>query len=91
MVLVEIPPVITQHPENNFDANLFDEVVLTCDASGQPSPTLRWLKDGRELEITGNKLEIAEVALPDRGNYTCVAKNMFGEVFSRSAIVNIRG
>ena len=43
--------------------------------------------DGREVkkEATSAKLDIKEVTEGDRGNYTCVVKNVFGAVKSQPA------
>lgn len=64
---------------------------MNCAADGQPSPTIRWLKDGVDTGVTGNSFIIPEVTLSDRGNYSCVAKNLPGEITSKQAIVNILG
>ncbi len=38
--------MITTHPEATVDATEWNEVVLTCSASGTPAPTIRWEREG---------------------------------------------
>uniref|UniRef100_A0A673C0N5 Neuregulin 2b n=1 Tax=Sphaeramia orbicularis TaxID=375764 RepID=A0A673C0N5_9TELE len=66
-----------------------DKLYLKCEASGNPSPSFRWYKDGhelqkgRDLKIKTNKknskVQISRVRVEDSGNYTCVAENSLGQ------------
>uniref|UniRef100_A0A8C4QIT8 Fibroblast growth factor receptor n=1 Tax=Eptatretus burgeri TaxID=7764 RepID=A0A8C4QIT8_EPTBU len=62
-----------------------------CPASGNPQPTIHWLKNGRffrtEHRIGGIKLRhqhwslVMESVVPsDRGNYTCIVENALGTI-----------
>ncbi|XP_062413380.1 fibroblast growth factor receptor 3 [Pungitius pungitius] len=62
-----------------------------CPASGNPTPTIHWLKNGKEFKgeqrMGGIKLRhqqwslVMESAVPsDRGNYTCVVQNKYGAI-----------
>ncbi|XP_035041133.1 fibroblast growth factor receptor 1b [Hippoglossus stenolepis] len=66
-------------------------VKFKCQASGNPKPTLRWYKNGKEFRkdqrIGGFKIRdniwtlIMESVVPsDKGNYTCVVKNEYGSL-----------
>uniref|UniRef100_A0AAQ5XTP6 Fibroblast growth factor receptor n=1 Tax=Amphiprion ocellaris TaxID=80972 RepID=A0AAQ5XTP6_AMPOC len=65
-------------------------VKLKCQATGNPPPTLRWYKNGKELRkdqrIGGFKVDhmwtlIMESVVPsDKGNYTCVVENEYGSL-----------
>uniref|UniRef100_A0A3Q3WMN7 Fibroblast growth factor receptor n=1 Tax=Mola mola TaxID=94237 RepID=A0A3Q3WMN7_MOLML len=66
-------------------------VKFRCQASGNPTPTLKWYKNGREFKrdhrIGGFKVRdhvwtiIMESVVPsDKGNYTCVVENQHGSI-----------
>ncbi|CAM5131990.1 unnamed protein product [Eretmochelys imbricata] len=66
-------------------------VKFRCPASGSPSPSIRWLKNGREFRgehrIGGIRLRpqhwslVMESVVPsDRGNYTCLVENQAGSI-----------
>ncbi|KAH3730147.1 hypothetical protein DPMN_056128, partial [Dreissena polymorpha] len=64
-----------------------DKLELKCKATGFPKPTMKWYKDGKELnttvrlhfseyeEITTGKLIIFDLTYDDAGLYSCVAEN----------------
>nr|XP_012619097.1 fibroblast growth factor receptor 2 isoform X6 [Microcebus murinus] len=66
-------------------------VKFRCPAGGNPTPTMRWLKNGKEFKqehrIGGYKVRnqhwslIMESVVPsDKGNYTCVVENGYGSI-----------
>ncbi|XP_028314267.1 fibroblast growth factor receptor 1-A isoform X3 [Gouania willdenowi] len=66
-------------------------VKFRCQASGNPTPTLKWYKNGKEFKkdhrIGGFKVRdhvgtiIMESVVPsDKGNYTCVVENQYGSI-----------
>ncbi|XP_006893661.1 PREDICTED: fibroblast growth factor receptor 3 isoform X3 [Elephantulus edwardii] len=66
-------------------------VRFRCPAGGNPTPSISWLKNGKEFRgehrIGGIKLRhqqwslVMESVVPsDRGNYTCVVENKFGSI-----------
>ncbi|XP_045432088.1 fibroblast growth factor receptor 2 isoform X5 [Pipistrellus kuhlii] len=66
-------------------------VKFRCPAGGNPTPTMRWLKNGKEFRqehrIGGYKVRnqhwslIMESVVPsDKGNYTCVVENECGSI-----------
>ncbi|KAA8592771.1 hypothetical protein FQN60_018226 [Etheostoma spectabile] len=66
-------------------------VKFRCQASGNPPPTLKWYKNGKEFKrdhrIGGFKVRdhvwtiIMESVVPsDKGNYTCVVENQYGSI-----------
>ncbi|TKS79098.1 Fibroblast growth factor receptor 1-A [Collichthys lucidus] len=66
-------------------------VRFRCQASGNPMPTLKWYKNGKEFKrdhrIGGFKVRdhvwtiIMESVVPsDKGNYTCVVENQYGSI-----------
>uniref|UniRef100_A0A672HSL5 Fibroblast growth factor receptor n=1 Tax=Salarias fasciatus TaxID=181472 RepID=A0A672HSL5_SALFA len=66
-------------------------VKFRCAAAGSPTPSIHWLKNGKEFKgeqrMGGIKLRhqqyslVMESAVPsDRGNYTCVVQNKHGTI-----------
>ncbi|XP_006874170.1 PREDICTED: fibroblast growth factor receptor 3 isoform X4 [Chrysochloris asiatica] len=66
-------------------------VRFRCPAAGNPTPSILWLKNGKEFRgehrIGGIKLRhqqwslVMESVVPsDRGNYTCIVENKFGSI-----------
>uniref|UniRef100_A0A2D4MVN9 Fibroblast growth factor receptor n=1 Tax=Micrurus spixii TaxID=129469 RepID=A0A2D4MVN9_9SAUR len=66
-------------------------VKFRCPAAGNPLPTMRWLKNGKEFKqehrIGGYKVRnqhwslIMESVVPsDKGNYTCIVENIHGSI-----------
>ncbi|XP_028563726.2 fibroblast growth factor receptor 1 isoform X1 [Podarcis muralis] len=64
-------------------------VKFRCPSSGTPTPSLHWLKNGREFKpdhrIGGYKVRHAtwsiimdSVVPSDKGNYTCIVENKYG-------------
>lgn len=72
-------------------------MLLSCLATGNPTPAITWWKDGKLLQedpwhiITKEgTLKIIDPKIDDEGNYECVAQNSAGEVVS-TAVVDYYG
>ncbi|KAM6170210.1 hemicentin-2 [Rhynchocyon petersi] len=86
---VNVPPRITLLPSLPGPVLLGTPVRLTCNATGVPSPTLMWLKDGNPVSASGTPglqvfpggrvLTLASVRASDSGSYSCVAVSAVGE------------
>uniref|UniRef100_A0AAQ4PNH3 Roundabout, axon guidance receptor, homolog 1 (Drosophila) n=1 Tax=Gasterosteus aculeatus aculeatus TaxID=481459 RepID=A0AAQ4PNH3_GASAC len=80
------PPVIRQGPANQTVA-VDGTVVLNCVATGNPTPTILWRKDGvlvsthdsRVKQLDTGALQIRYAKLGDTGTYTCIASTPSGE------------
>ncbi|XP_074496605.1 roundabout homolog 1 isoform X2 [Sebastes fasciatus] len=80
------PPVIRQGPTNQTVA-VDGTVVLNCVATGNPTPTILWRKDGvlvsthdsRVKQLDTGALQIRYAKLGDTGTYTCIASTPSGE------------
>uniref|UniRef100_A0A8C1GCZ4 Hemicentin-1 n=1 Tax=Cyprinus carpio TaxID=7962 RepID=A0A8C1GCZ4_CYPCA len=86
---VHVPPTIigqTQVPEN-LSVVVKNPVVLSCEASGMPLPSITWLKDGQPISASssvrvisgGRGLRLMHAAIEDAGRYTCIVSNSAGE------------
>ncbi|XP_062396407.1 neural cell adhesion molecule L1.2 isoform X2 [Sardina pilchardus] len=87
------PPEITAQPESITAFS--SDIMLTCEASGNPKPTFRWVKDGVEFDLSSDPdLRVTpgsgtfSVAAEDQpisqysGKYTCFASNELGTAVS---------
>uniref|UniRef100_A0A2S2Q4Y0 Roundabout 2 n=1 Tax=Sipha flava TaxID=143950 RepID=A0A2S2Q4Y0_9HEMI len=90
-------PRIVEHP-TDITVGTHEPVTLNCKSEGQPQPDVRWMRDGRPVDVTGS---IRKALLPDgsllfleasqgkrdsdSGTYWCIANNSFGEAVSRKA------
>ena len=64
--------------------------TFTSVASGTPTPTYQWMKDGDPIPgATGASYVIANVIAGDAGSYTVVATNSAGSATSDVAILTI--
>ena len=67
-----------------------------CEVKGNPEPKVTWLKQNSSLLAdkrvvpSGGGLMITDVTSQDEGTYTCVGKNIFGEMKS-SATLSVQG
>uniref|UniRef100_A0A8C4Z5H5 Contactin-4-like n=1 Tax=Gadus morhua TaxID=8049 RepID=A0A8C4Z5H5_GADMO len=76
------------------DANIAIEANLQweCKASGKPTPTYRWLKNGQpmapgeRIHIEDGRLGIASVSLTDSGMYQCLAENEHGAIYASAEL-----
>ncbi|CAG7821710.1 unnamed protein product [Allacma fusca] len=87
--------VVNLQPEKST-VDLGKNVELNCFASGEPPPTIQWMKDGRLLRpgntagrirfIGQTRIQVVGVQREDQGVYQCMARNDY-ESLQRSAQV----
>ncbi|XP_052503745.1 LOW QUALITY PROTEIN: hemicentin-2 [Budorcas taxicolor] len=87
---VLVPPTFRQAPSRPQDAVLVsagDKAVLSCETDALPEPTVAWQKDGQPLVLPerfqallgGQRLEIQDAQVSDKGLYSCRVSNAAGE------------
>ena len=89
-------PKIKVHPkaETTTEGN---NLILFCNATGNPVPTVSWTKDGSpissnsriSLSDDNKQLTITNVNRTDSGEYRCVASNSLGNDTSSAATVDV--
>nr|XP_058971305.1 neural cell adhesion molecule 1-B-like isoform X2 [Pocillopora verrucosa] len=86
---VLIPPTITHRSNKTIDVEEGVNVTLHCDAIGDPTPSVLWVKDGKTLQngTSTPTLQIPRIELRDAGTYVCTAANQAG---STSYSVQVR-
>uniref|UniRef100_A0A665W435 Roundabout, axon guidance receptor, homolog 2 (Drosophila) n=1 Tax=Echeneis naucrates TaxID=173247 RepID=A0A665W435_ECHNA len=97
-VLTDRPPPIIRQGPSNQTLGVDSVALLKCQASGEPIPSISWLKDGISLLVKDPRmslqelgsLQIKNIKLSDSGIYTCVATSSSGET-SWSAFLEVKG
>ncbi|ODN00103.1 Neuroglian [Orchesella cincta] len=89
-------PYFTVEPEIQNAAE-GETVEFRCEASGKPSPEIKWIHNGKPLEeaednprrkVLGNRIVLENIKKVDTGNYGCNATNSFGYVY-KDVYVNV--
>jgi hypothetical protein len=87
---VQEAPAITSQPTTQT-VTVGSPVTLTVAATGTPTPTYQWRKNGADLtDATANSLNLGNVALTDTGSYDVVVANAAGNVTSSTATVTVQ-
>lgn len=83
------PPSIKARPKEAFiTAKEGETVSLTCDATGNPVPTITWKHAGRHYDsFEENSHVINNAQKNDSGEFECIADNSIGE--PASAIITV--
>ncbi|PFX20591.1 Neural cell adhesion molecule 1 [Stylophora pistillata] len=95
---VQYRPEITFHP-NAVIRPVGSSVILYCNVTANPEPTISWTKIGFSGQLHNNsrisyseshkKLTMANVNMRDSGKYECAATNDVGKDVSRAALVDV--
>ena len=88
---------ITAHPQSVMKTE-GKNVTLSCDAAGNPAPTISWTKEGSpvsnnsriSLSQDNKQLTIRYVNRTDSGEYRCVTDNSLGNDTSNAATLDVK-
>jgi len=89
MVLFCLVPVQFTALPQNLTVNETNPIVVSCDASGSPEPSLKWKKDGQILSQP-KQLSIKASDRSDTGLYVCTASNGVGQDMTAQAYVTVQ-
>ena len=96
--LIIVAPLITTQPQGG-PVTEGDNVTLSCNASGNPVPTITWTRNGSVLTSSvvrisfgaeSRELTITGINRADSGEYRCLANNSEGNVTSNAATLNVQ-
>jgi len=83
-----VAPKITRSRSNvELSVTQRRPIRVDCDATGVPTPTMTWTKDGVPLESDGGRVNVLQngqllmlsaAAIEDSGIYMCTAQNVAG-------------
>uniref|UniRef100_A0A8C3XUU2 Hemicentin-2 n=3 Tax=Chelydra serpentina TaxID=8475 RepID=A0A8C3XUU2_CHESE len=90
LLRVYVPPTITQPPGGQQEVVMVragETAVLQCEADALPEPVVTWYKNGHQLALgngartllRGQRLEIENAQVSDKGLYSCKVTNVAGE------------
>nr|XP_046919781.1 LOW QUALITY PROTEIN: peroxidasin-like [Dermatophagoides farinae] len=79
-------PMLTKVPESIYRIKLDSKLILSCEAEGNPKPTVKWIRYGRTFSF--NSTITIEKATPENdGFYECVARNRNGKASKEVRII----
>jgi hypothetical protein len=79
MYTCSVPPRFTQPPTNSTAVEDAQH-ILTCAATGDPTPLVTWSSSEGEVVSNQGTLLFSSVARGDSGLYTCSASSSAGSV-----------
>ena len=91
---LSVPSIVV--PPMSMVVNESGTASFQCEVEGNPEPEITWLKQNSSLLAdkrvvpSRSGLMITDVTSQDKGRYTCVARNILGEVTS-SATLSVQG
>ncbi|GAB5562729.1 MAG: hypothetical protein SynsKO_43760 [Synoicihabitans sp.] len=88
-VAVQVAPEITTQPESQT-VQAGTSVAFTVEATGTPSPSFQWRKDGVNIAgETSSSLGLSGVGVADAGSYTVAVFNDVETVVSETATLTV--
>ncbi|KAJ8262276.1 hypothetical protein GJAV_G00164580 [Gymnothorax javanicus] len=80
---VEAAPEWTLHI-TDMEKNIDSDLIMSCEATGKPQPSIRWLKDG---QLFGEgQLKFSRLRKEDSGIYQCIAENKHGIIYANAEL-----
>ncbi|XP_064863729.1 netrin receptor DCC [Oncorhynchus nerka] len=90
---VLVPPQFLNYPTNTYAYESTD-MELECAVTGNPPPTVHWMKNGEEVIpsdyfqiVDGSNLQILGLVKSDEGFYQCVAENEAGNAQAMAQLI----
>ncbi|KAF5909495.1 netrin receptor DCC-like, partial [Clarias magur] len=90
---VLVPPQFLSYPSNTYAYESTD-IEMECAVTGNPQPTVRWMKNGEAVIpsdyfqiVDGGNLQILGLVRSDEGFYQCVAENEAGNALAMAQLI----
>ncbi|TSL28293.1 Netrin receptor DCC [Bagarius yarrelli] len=90
---VLVPPQFLNYPSNTY-AYESSDIEMECAVTGNPHPTVRWMKNGEAVIpsdyfqiVDGGNLQILGLVRSDEGFYQCVAENEAGNALAMAQLI----
>ena len=86
-ICIVVSPLVTGHPQNMNVTIFKDTIILTCTATGFPSPIITWFHNGT-LDILGSSTTVAVNVYTSRSTFMKLSPmtNDSGGYFCRAAV-----
>ena len=84
MCLFTVPSAIHPIPDETITEG--DNVTLSCNASGMPSPMVSWIKVGCHMSTGSSELAFTNINRTQAGEYRCEASNECGNASETARI-----
>ncbi|XP_074840181.1 contactin-1 [Carettochelys insculpta] len=82
-VYVQAYPEWVEHI-NDTERGVGSDLHWPCVATGKPTPTIRWLKNG--VSFRRGELRIQGLTIEDAGMYQCIAENINGIIYANAEL-----
>uniref|UniRef100_A0AAY4A923 Netrin receptor DCC n=1 Tax=Denticeps clupeoides TaxID=299321 RepID=A0AAY4A923_9TELE len=91
--VLPVPPQFLNYPSNMYAYESTD-IEMECAVTGNPQPSVRWVKNGEVVIpsdyfqiVDGNNLQILGLVKSDEGFYQCVAENEAGNAQAMAQLI----
>ena len=84
---ISVPPSFDSRPTNQTVIE-GTNTTFHCTATGNPTPTITWMKDGKSV-AEGHTLSF-ETSRNDSGKYWCLATNRLGESINTTVNLDVQ-
>ncbi|XP_056414063.1 neurofascin isoform X7 [Hyla sarda] len=97
------PPTITKESEKNYIVDPRDNIIIECEATGNPYPTFTWTRNGKFYNVAKDPkvsfrrrsgtlvIDIYGGGRPEdyEGEYQCFARNRHGTALSNKILLQV--
>ncbi|XP_061577050.1 contactin-1a [Cololabis saira] len=66
------------------EKDLHSSYTMSCIANGKPTPQIRWLKNGNQIE--SEDVMFSSLTFDDSGMYQCIARNRHGVIYAHAEL-----